>query len=233
LSQWGDATICVSEAVRRRLIEHYGIATARATVIHNGVETGSAIGSTPLCLGAPPIITLVARFAPGKGHQMFLETAQRLLAHGFPGTFVLAGDGPLERSLRARYASERILFLGHRSDAPAILAASAVSVVCSESEAFPYVILESLAVGTPVVATDCGGPAEMIRSGRNGFLFPVGDAESLRRLLKAISQPNSETVSGIATRAEIAEECLTGFSLKHMVEATLDVYREVCPEGYR
>ena len=51
---------------------------------------------------------------------------------------------------RERYRRDRILFLGYRDDVPAILAASRASVVCSESEAFPYVVLESLAAGTPV-----------------------------------------------------------------------------------
>ena len=102
---------------------------------------------------------------------MFLETADRLLSRGFAGTFILAGAGPLENTLRARYASGRIVFLGYRNDVPAILASSAASVICSESEAFPFAAIESLAVGTPVVSTDCGGTAEIIRTGRNGS-FP-------------------------------------------------------------
>jgi glycosyltransferase involved in cell wall biosynthesis len=226
VSQWGDATICVSEAVRKRLIEDYGLSTYKATVIYNGVETGNVLPTATLCFGPQPVISFVARFAPGKGHEIFLKTASRMLMSGFPGTFVLAGAGPLERSLRARYGSDRIVFLGHRSDVPAILAGSTASVVCSESEAFPYVVLESLAVGTPVISTDCGGPAEVIRNGRNGYLFAVGDAESLHCLLVAVSNPGA----GLAPRSEIAEECRRGFSLSRMLEATLGVYREVCPE---
>jgi glycosyltransferase involved in cell wall biosynthesis len=226
ISQWGDSTICVSEAVRRRLVEDYGLAAYQATVIHNGVEAGSDPTSAVLWFGPQPVISFVARLAPGKGHQMFLETANRLLSGGFPGTFVLAGAGPLESRLRARYGSDRIVFLGHRNDVPAILASSVASVVCSESEAFPYAAIESLAVGTPVVSTDCGGPAEIIRSGRNGFLFTVGDTQSLERLLVAVSGPNS----GLAPRSEIAEECRTHFSRSRMIEATLTVYRKVCPE---
>jgi glycosyltransferase involved in cell wall biosynthesis len=157
---------------------------------------------------------------------MFLETATRLVNSGFPGTFVLAGAGPLEGNLRARYGCDRIVFLGHRDDVPAILASSAASVVCSESEAFPYAAIESLAVGTPVVSTDCGGPAEIIRTGRNGFLFTVGDTQSLQRLLVAVSGPSS----GLAPRSEIAEECRTRFSQNGMIEATLSAYRKVCPE---
>jgi L-malate glycosyltransferase len=226
VSQWGDLTICVSEAVQRRLIEAYGLAADQTTVIHNGVEAGSGLSAPMLRLGPQPVISFVARFAPGKGHEMFLEAAGSLLRGGFPGTFVLSGAGPLECSLRARYPSDRIVFLGHRNDVPAILAGSAASVVCSESEAFPYAVVESLAVGTPVVSTDCGGPAEIIRSGHNGFLFTVGDTQSLQRLLEAVSGPGS----GLASRSEIAEECRTHFSRSQMVEATLTAYRKVCRE---
>ena len=137
---------------------------------------------------------------------------------------MLAGDGPLEHNLRTQYARDRIVFLGHRSDVPAIFARSSASVVCSESEAFPYVILESLAAGTPVISTDCGGPAEMISPGRNGFLFPAGDAESLRRLLLAV--PDAD----LASCEQISAECRGRFSHSRMVQSTLSVYREVCPE---
>jgi glycosyltransferase involved in cell wall biosynthesis len=221
LSRWGDATICVSEAVRRRLIEVYGVPWSQTTVIHNGVELARPAVPAPCCQAPQPVISCVARFSPGKGQQTFLEAASHLIANGFPGTFMLAGDGPLERGLRHRYASERIRFLGHRSDVPSILAGSTASVVCSESEAFPYVVLESLAVGTPVVSTDCGGPAEAIQAGHNGFLYPIGDTESLLRLLVAVCEPDS----GLASRPEIAEECRTGYSCGRMVEATLRVYR--------
>lgn len=224
LSQWGDLTICVSDAVRRCLIDKYGVAPAQTLVIHNGIEAES--DPPPIRLGPEPVISLVARFTPGKGHQTFLEAANRLLDEGFPGTFVLAGDGPLEPSLREHFCSDRIRFLGHRNDVPAILASSAASVICSDSEAFPYALLESLAVGTPVVSTDCGGPAEVIQSGHNGYLYPVSDTESLQRLLMAVTGLDSS----LAPRAQIAEECRTRYSRGGMVQATLAAYRRVCLE---
>jgi glycosyltransferase involved in cell wall biosynthesis len=226
-SQWGDQTICVSEAVRRRLAESYRVPESKLTVIHNGIEACNDSVAAPLHLGPPPVFAFVARFAPGKGHEMFLRTAVRMLEDGFPGTFVLAGDGPLEADLRARYASSRIRFLGYRSDVPAILANSAASVMCSVSEAFPYVALESLAVGTPVVSTDCGGPSELVRDGENGFLFPLSDPQSLPRLLATVASGQS----GLAPRERIAEDCRRTFSRGQMVGATLDVYRGVCLEG--
>jgi glycosyltransferase involved in cell wall biosynthesis len=221
ITPWGDATICVSNAVRRRLVDRFGVRPERLRVIHNGIEPLSI--AAPIELGTRPVISMVARFVPGKGHELFLGSAQRLLASGFPGTFVLAGDGPLLDGFRRSYAHERIVFLGHRQDVSRLFAGSTASVVCSESEAFPYVVLESLAQGTPVLATDCGGPAEMIREGFNGSLFPIGSAESLERLMVGAAQ-------GLASRVEIAGECRERFHTHGMVEATLAVYRDFYSE---
>lgn len=221
---WGDATICVSGAVRRLLLDRFGVRPERSRVIYNGIEPSSA--PAPIEFGPGPVISMVARFVPRKGHDVFLASAQRLLAAGFPGTFVLAGDGPLLDGLRRSYTHERIIFLGHCDDVPRVLAGSTASVVCSDSEAFPYVVLESLAEGTPVLATDCGGPSEMIRAGFNGHLFPVGSADGLARLMTGL-----EREQGFGSRAEIARECRERFPCQGMVEATLAVYRDFCPEG--
>lgn len=225
-SQWGDATICVSEAVRRRLVEAYGLDPRCACMIHNGIDAGAASPSGGLApFGPAPLISMAARFVPGKAHDVFLSAAMRLLESGFPGTFALAGDGPLLKKMSARYPHARIVFMGHRTDVRHIFAASTASVVCSESEAFPYVVLESLAAGTPVLSTDCGGPAEAIRPGFNGHLFPVGDTDALVRLAEGLAGETS-----YASRDRIAADCHARFSRERMLESTLAIYRKFYPE---
>src|SRR5207248_524899 len=191
----------------RRLVERYRLDPRRASVIHNGIDCEAPRNGTPPSLGPAPLISMAARFVSGKGHELFLSTAARLLESDFPGTFAVAGDGPLFEKMRVRYQHPRIVFLGHRTDVPRIFGASAASVICSESEAFPYVMLESLAAGTPVLATDCGGPAEAIRPGFNGHLFPVGDSDALARLLSGIAAG-----SPFASREGTAADCRSRFN---------------------
>jgi glycosyltransferase involved in cell wall biosynthesis len=90
----------------------------------------------------------------------------------------LAGDLGLDH---------RVQFLGVRDDICSLMHNASALILCSASEAFPWVILEAMSVGLPVVASDCGGPGEIITDGVNGSLVPVGDIDSyvgaLRRLM--------------------------------------------------
>ena len=93
---------------------------------------------------------------------------------------VVAGDGP-ERARLQRIAGERVRFVGPlgRDDVLRLFAAADAAVLPSAWENFPHAVVEALAVGTPVIATDVGGVAEIVRDGENGLLVPPGDAAAL------------------------------------------------------
>jgi glycosyltransferase involved in cell wall biosynthesis len=125
--------------------------------------------------------------------QKAVEVALDALARVDGATLVLAGDGERREALVAR-AGElgldgRVRFLGAlpREEVLALLRAADAVVLSSAWENFPHVLVEALAVGTPVVATDVGGVAEIVEDGGNGLLVPAGDpdalAGALRRLL--------------------------------------------------
>src|SRR5690606_21171515 len=102
--------------------------------------------------------------------------------------YVIVGDGKVRQKLESEAQSlgiaDRVGFTGNRADASAIIAGAAFLVSASEKEGFPNVVIEALALGVPVVAANCKtGPKEIINSGVNGFLFPVGDQEVLTRLM--------------------------------------------------
>jgi glycosyltransferase involved in cell wall biosynthesis len=113
-----------------------------------------------------------------------LLAAMALLAKtSAPIKLAVAGKGSLLGMLRERAASlglERVVsFLGVREDVPACLAAADGTVLASAWEGLPNVIIESLAVGTPVVCTDVGGAREVVEDGRSGFVVPPGNPEVL------------------------------------------------------
>jgi glycosyltransferase involved in cell wall biosynthesis len=225
LSCWGERTIAVSHAVARSLQERFGVHPSRVVVVRNGIRDTSIEPSRDETLaGLPwPRVAFVARFDPGKRHADFLACAARLVAEGFPGSFVLAGDGPLLAEYVRRYQSARVVFCGYYDNVLGLLASATASVICSESEGFPYVALESLWVGTPVLASDCGGTREIISQPGDGQLFPVGDRERLCNMLRRVA--SGKLV--FDARAEIASRARSRFSGQRMAEQVLSVYEEV------
>ena len=126
-----------------------------------------------------------------KNHSIFLRAAARLHAKYPNLEFVLAGDGPLRGQLEQEAQSlglgDRAIFLGDRRDIPAVLASLDVSVLPSQSESLSNSILESMAAGVPVVATNVGGNPELITSERGFLVEPDNDsalADALDRLLR-------------------------------------------------
>ena len=87
---------------------------------------------------------------------------------------------------------EKVLFVGERHDIPAMLASLDVSVLISSSESLSNVILESMAAGVPVVATDVGGNPELVKDGETGLLVPPGDE---RELVEALAHLVRDPIS--------------------------------------
>ncbi|MGA8762927.1 MAG: glycosyltransferase [Candidatus Sulfotelmatobacter sp.] len=191
--RWCDAVVCNSRAAANRLVDR-GLAECKITVIWNGLpdqafaETAPALPKIPGLLRVGMIARMNTR---AKNHSILLRVAARLQSE-FPQTeFVIAGDGPLRRDLEAEAAhlglGDRVRFLGDRRDISAILRSLDLSVLPSASESLSNAILESMAAGVPVVASDVGGNVELVSEER-GILFPMGDelglSASLARLLR-------------------------------------------------
>lgn len=185
---WCDAVVCNSTAAANRLVDQ-GLARQKISVIWNGLPHEAFVESTP-ALPRPVGLLRVGMIArmntPAKNHSLFLRAAARLRQE-FPQTeFVIAGDGPLRPQLEAEAAKlglgEKVRFLGDCRDLPAILASLDVSVLPSVSESLSNAILESMAAGIPVVASEVGGNPELV-SDHRGILVPVNDESTLAAAL--------------------------------------------------
>ena len=118
----------------------------------------------------------------------------------------------------------RVDFLGDRSDVPTLLANSQVFALGSNWEGLPISILEAMRAGLPVVASDVGGVREEVVEGQTGFLFPPGDVGAARdRIGSLLADPTLRNRMGAAGRRRYEEL----FSLEHMLEKTLAVYRMI------
>lgn len=234
-----DCVLVNADAVREHLVAE-GFPARKITVIRNGINLGgftSRQGRETLrrALGLPalgPLVTVVSRLNPMKGLEPFLDAAKRIAERLPEVRFLVVGDSeaapgraPYRASLEARAArlglADRVLFLGFRSDVADLLAASTVSVMPSLSEGLSNVLLESMAVGVPVVATRVGGNPEAVEHGVTGLLVAPGDAIALAHAVTLLLEhPHLANCYGKAARQRVHER----FSDLRMVCATEDFY---------
>ena len=128
----------------------------------------------------------IARLEAQKGITDLLDAAAML-----PDVvFEIAGEGPQRDQLVAKAATlgvaDRVRWLGHRDDVPALLAAADLFVLPSLNEGLPLAAMEAMLAGVPIVATDAGGTGEIVRDGITGVLVPPGDPEALSASIRAL-----------------------------------------------
>jgi glycosyltransferase involved in cell wall biosynthesis len=244
--RFADCVLVNAEAVKEWLTSD-GYNPDKIVVIPNGVDL-SRFNERPTPdrirheLGIPdgvPIVTVVSRLTRLKGLEQFLEAAE-LLQPRFPDArFVLVGyANPAEKeyenvlkSLADRLGvTGRVLFTGLRSDVPALLAASTVSVMPSLNEALSNVLLESMAAGAPTVATRVGGTPEAIVDGFTGLLVEPGDSAALAHSIgRLIEDPELASRLGRAARQAIEDR----YSIERMVRATEQLYLDLLARKQR
>jgi len=201
LDRWilrrAPGTIAVSEATARMLRET-GVRPSRIQVVHNAVDYSQVVEPQDIReeFGFDTedmVVVAAGRLSPEKGHLFLLDVFAEHLAQGASSCLLILGEGRERPRLEARLAElelqERVRMPGFRPEAVSYLAGADLVVNPSISEGLPNVVLEAMAVGTAVAATDVGGVAELIPGPREGWLVPSG---SRRGLLEAFQQAHAE-----------------------------------------
>lgn len=180
-----DRVIVPSEHLKR-CVAGWGVAEARIEVIPNAIDAPEHLPTNTV--RQPRRIVGVGRLTRWKGFEQIIAALAFL-----PGArLAIIGDGPeqarLESCARKSGAIERVDFLGRlaRTQVMVELGAASCFVLNSGYEGFPHVLLEAFKAGTPVVAADIGGIAEIIQSGENGLLIPEGDTQAIARAIQRI-----------------------------------------------
>ena len=204
---------------------------ARVHLVPNGISVedfaapGRDEARKSLGLGTGPILLCVGRLARDKGFATAIEALARLESDA---RLLVLGSGPeralLEQTARRTGVSDRVDFLGSKPRAEVVhhLAASDVFVFPTErDEAAPLVPLEAMAAGLPVVASDIGGGAELIESGKNGLLVPPASVDSLARAIDSLLADDAlRRRMGEAARERIVER----YTIEAMTRQTVAVY---------
>lgn len=168
----------------------------RLEVVPNAVDARHVIArslerSPDVVAGPGPVFVNVARHARQKNLSLLLEAFRRYLDDGGAGTLVLVGTGPqtdeLHRLARGLHLLGRVRFAGHLSNPFPQMASATAFVLSSEEEGFGLVLVEAMALGVPVISTDCpGGPPEILDGGA-GLLVPSRDVAALAGAMRRVA----------------------------------------------
>lgn len=227
LAPLATRVLCVCEA-ERRLAAEVG-PSGRTDVVHNGIGAPAPAPVHPEVAelaSRGPVIGVVTLLRPGKGIETLIDALPAVLATHPTASVAIAGDGPdrgaLEERARAAGVDQAVRFLGETAGPMALLHGADLFVSASWAESFPYNVLEAMAAGLPVVATDVGGTAEAVEHERTGLVVPARDPDALSGAIAAlIADPAQGTRFGKAGRQRVEER----FGLERMIEGTLAVYR--------
>jgi glycosyltransferase involved in cell wall biosynthesis len=195
-----------------RAIERRGVPRDRIHIQHNSVKPFTAPPAAEVLaiqreLGITlPVVLAVGRLSAEKGHADLLEAVARVSDPPFQ--LVIVGDGPercrLDEQIVRLRLEQRVILAGHRPDVRPFYAAATLLALPSHSEGSPNVVLEAMAAGVPVAATNVGGVPEILENERTGLLVPARDpdamAGAIRRLLLA---PETRCALADAARQEV------------------------------
>jgi glycosyltransferase involved in cell wall biosynthesis len=195
----------------------------RITTVYNGIpDTAFEPAQAAALVADGPVILCVANLIRYKGHRYLLEACALLRDRGLTCTLVLVGDGPERAELERRAAGLSIdaRFLGHRRDIAQLLARADVCVLPSLTEGLSNAVMEAMAAGKAIVATNVGGTGELLRDGR-GILVPPADAGALAR---AISRVLQDAELSASLRAHSREWAHSHLRADAMVQRHIELY---------
>jgi len=223
----------------RFMEESLGVPREKIAVIANGIDfaalrAAARPGSLRSELGLPedaPLVAYVGKDSRVKNVPRAVQVVRRILDTE-PNTHAAFVGGGLDESARARLLPDlpaaRVHLLGHRDEIATVLADADLLLLTSDSEGCPNVVLEALALGTPVVSGDVGDVAEMVGGGAAGAVVPRGEVEAYSAAaLGILADPERARQAAAAEGPRLEAE----YGLSSMVEATLGLWRKVLAAG--
>ncbi len=229
-SRWVERVITVSENNVPYLVDYHGVPRKKIRVVRIGVPEpvrGRSAGIRET-LGIPKedfLCVMVGSLEERKGHARAFDALASL-----PGgvKLIVAGTGEEESALRAKAASlrldRRVFFLGYRADVAELLSECDALVLPSTLEATPYVIVEAMASGLPVVASGLFGIPEIVRDGETGILVDPGSRDDIARAIAALALDRDRRVRMGREARKRYEEM---FRIERCVEETQAIYRDL------
>lgn len=239
LSRLTDRAIAVSGSTRDFLVTQRHVPADKVRLIWNGApleEFAAHAGdreATRRALGFEDgqlVFGIVGRLSEQKGHRFLLEAAAQVFARAPEARLLVVGDGDRMDALRQQAGAlgiaERVVFAGHRTDIPALLAAIDVFCIASLYEGTPLALFEAMAAGRAIVSTAVDGCREILADGETGLLVPAGDPRGLAEALARVA-----TDPALRARlADAARKASVRYDIRQCVREMESLYDDVLGE---
>jgi glycosyltransferase involved in cell wall biosynthesis len=233
-----DYYIAISRKIKDVMVAD-GVAAERIFVVHSGVDlrrfagvSGEHLTTEFNLIPGEKVVINVAHLAGHKGQQFLVRAIPRVVKK-IPGVrFFIVGKGELLAELKALAASlgitRELVFTGFRSDVGAFYKLADLFVMSSVQEGLGTAVLDALAEGKAVVATDCGGIPEIIHDSETGRLVEPANPEALADgIVDMLTRVEAAKAMAIEGRAMV-QNC---FSIEAMVDNNIEVYKKVLANG--
>jgi glycosyltransferase involved in cell wall biosynthesis len=229
-----SAFTVVGPEVARYYVEELGIPSTSVRVVASGVDPEQFSVErleSRLRLGLATdalVFGTVGRLEPEKDHQRLLQAFRGVATRYRSARLLIAGDGSLrsdlEQQCRDLALEPNVVFLGARTDIPEVLAAFDVFVLSSVHEGVPLSVIEAMAAGKPIIATDVGGLRLLVKPHVNGLLVPSSDS-------RALGEAMIELAGNASLRQEMGNQgarlARDSFSVKSMIDRYQQIYLSV------
>ena len=200
-----------------------GVDPARLRLVRNGHPERPVLPVPPV---PPVVLGYLARFRVEKGHHRLLDALEHVRA-ATPWAVRLGGDGPLleeiRREVRARGLNDRIIFVGDVTEASEFWSRAHVAVLLSDHEGSPNALMEAAMAGRPLVATDAGGTAELVRPD-GGILVPLGPPEEIAAALTRLIDDHE-------LREDLGRGARAAVLSRHAMQTSVDGHIAVLEEA--
>ncbi|MGD9048585.1 MAG: glycosyltransferase family 4 protein [Anaerolineae bacterium] len=234
-----DHTVAVSEEMHRRIVALPGLSSMRITAIRNAIDCESyyvpeqrdpcrwEFGLT----GESLVIGFTGRMVEQKRLDLLLEGFSLVLARYPQAHLLIVGDGELRPELQACAdsldVSHAVTWTGFRRDIPRLLAAMDLYIQPSANEGLPLSLLEAMAAGKAVIATDVGGAQEALTHQETGILIPPESSQAIgTAIMDLLNHPEKRMALADAARDHVVQE----FGVQRMVEGYLSVYESLASQ---
>ncbi len=234
LAHYTDRIVAVSKAVMHDILQYDRISHKKICVIYNGIEMKSFLnihGNIRKEFGIPENISLigtVGRLTAQKGHKYLLEAINKL-KFKFPEIkLLIAGDGPLKNDL-IKYAQslnihDKVIFLGLRRDIPIFLSSIDIFVLPSLWEGLSNALIEAMASGKPVIATDIPPVREIIHSEDLGILVPPENSDAIADAIELLLY-NKNRAEAFGKTAN--EKVFLSFTIENTVKQYTSLFESI------
>lgn len=234
LSVFYDQIVAVSEQTRDNLIEYEKIAPSRIVTIQNGVSYDKSVihKRSNKKLADKFIIGSIGRLCKAKGYEYLIEAMSLLKQHAEDFELQIVGDGELMESLNTQIKSLQlegiVKLVGEQSDVTRYYEAFDIFTISSISEGLPLVLLEAMAYGVPIIATDVGGIAGVVRDGYSAAIIQPHSAEALAERIYSLMNDKSERDRFMNNAMAVFNE---NYEIDRMVDKYVELFTKNLPSG--